>query len=101
MVHARGGRDLDVASVARIGVGQRDVARPVVALGVQVDDERIRRRALPEALVARRERVGNWDEGERIVLRWPLVLLVLARIAADLGEALVLEDPAAARAREA
>jgi hypothetical protein len=64
-----------------------------------VDDEGIARGTGPQALVARRKRVGDGDEGERIAFRRPLVLLVLARVAADLGEALVLEEPAAARVR--
>jgi hypothetical protein len=61
---------------------------------VQVDDEGIGDGTAPQALVARRERVGDGNEGERVTFRRPLVLLVLARVAADLGEALVLEEPA-------
>src|SRR4029077_10987998 len=54
---------------------------------------------LPEALVARGKRVGDGHEGEGVVLRRPLMLFVLARVAADLGEALVLKQAATARVR--
>src|SRR5262249_3725259 len=54
---------------------------------------------LPETLVAPGKRVGDSNVGEGVVLRWPLMLFVLAWVAADLGEALVLKQAATARVR--
>src|SRR5215471_14557980 len=99
MVHTGVLRNLDITGVARVRMGERYVAHPVVAFGVQVDDQGVGFGPLPEALVTPGKRVGDGDEGEGVVLRRPLVLFVLAWIAADLGEALVLKQAAAARVR--
>ena len=99
VVHARRLGDLDVPAVARVRMGQRHVAHPIVAFGVQVNDQRIGLGPLPEAFIAPGKRVGDGDEGEGVVLRRPLMLFVLAWVAADLREALVLKQAATARVR--
>ena len=73
------------------------MALPVLGAGVGVHDEGIGSRPLEHGVDFLGEGVGDGDEGEGVALRRPVVLLVLARVAPDLGEALVGEDAAAGR----
>src|SRR5262249_18791349 len=99
VVHAGVLGNLGIAGVAWVRMGERHVAYPVVAFSVQMHDQRVGLGTLPEALVAPGKRVGDGNEGEWVVLCRPLMLLVLAWIATNLGEALVLKQATAARMR--
>src|SRR5882672_7439606 len=78
---------------------ERHVADPVVALGVRLDNQWVGVWALPQSVKLAGEWVRNGHEGEGVILRWPLVLFVLAWIASHLREAYVVEEAAAAGVR--
>ena len=96
MVHPRVLRNFNVAGVPRVGMGWRNVANPVVALGVEMNYQRVGAGTLPKPLVALGEGVRNSGESEGIAFRRPRMLFVLAGVTSDLGKTLVLKQAAAA-----
>ena len=68
------------------------MAVPVLGVRVRVHDQRVRTGALHHAVARVREGVRRDRVGERVTLRRPLVLLVLAGVAAHLCEPRVREE---------
>ena len=96
-VHADVVLEVQVVAVPRVRVPQRRVPLPVFRVGVRVDHQRVRVRPLQDGVYFFRERVRHCGVGEGVPLGRPLVLLMLARVAAHLREAGIDEDAPAAR----